>query len=131
MARTEAVARQSVLPQLGLRPDQVGRMRGRHRTRILNFLLRWEYFQELHACLDAAVAAAPARVSLLDLRASAYLAQERPARALEVLRQRLLIRTSILPRTLLARAHLAMGQIEESDRVSAALLTKAPKSVFV
>ena len=70
---------QSILGQLDLTLDDVLALPGRERTRLLNFLLRWDHVDALHACLDTLIPHNPTLVSLLDLRARAYLAQERYA----------------------------------------------------
>ena len=43
----------SILAELGLTPAQTPELRSNDRSRLLNFLLRWDYIAELHACLDA------------------------------------------------------------------------------
>ena len=46
----------SVLGPLGLTPEQSLELTGGDRSRLLNFLLRWERFDTLHACLDVLMA---------------------------------------------------------------------------
>ena len=72
----------NVLAELEIIPRQTLLLAGRQRGRLLNFLLRWEHVEELHACLDVLVPANPTLVSLLDLRAKALLGQDEEALAL-------------------------------------------------
>jgi ATP-dependent DNA helicase RecQ len=89
-----------VLLELGLTPPQAGELAGNERTRLLNFLLRWEHASEAQACLDALLRINPTLVSLLDLRVRASLAQNRPDDALAVMQQRLQLKTSATAQSL-------------------------------
>lgn len=116
------------LPELGLTPAQVREFSGRDRSRLLNFLLRWEHIEPLHACLDALIPANPTLVSLLDLRVKALLAQGRPDEALPVMEERLRHKTSLTARTLLARVHLARGDVEAAHQIARALVEERDDS---
>jgi len=111
----------SVLSELGLAPAQVDELSGHDRRRLLNFLLRWNHVDPLHACLDVLIPANPTLVSLLDLRVRALLVQERPGDAFAVMQRRIERRTSLSARVLLARAHLARGDVEAAREIAHAL----------
>ena len=60
---------QSLLNQLNLQPKDFAKLRSKERSRVLNFLLRWEGHQEAFDCLEAI---GPTKlVSLADIRARA------------------------------------------------------------
>jgi len=119
---------QSVLGDLTI--AQVSRFRGRERSRLLNFLMRWRHIDTLHACLDALIPANPKLVSLLDLRAKAFLAQDRPGDALPVMEKRLQLKSSLTARALLARVHLARGDMKAAHRIARALTAEREESVM-
>ena len=125
---TKADVDASVLDELGLTPDRAVDLGGRERGRLLHFLVRWEHVGPLHACLDALIPARPRLVSLLDFRARALLAQDRPDDALEVMQERLRIRTSPRARALLARAHLARGDREAAQGIARGLVEEREES---
>ncbi len=118
-----------VLAELAIAPRQMVGLTGSERSRLLNFLLRWEQLETLHACLDVLIPARPSLVSLLDLRARAFLAQERPDDALMVMEKRLQIRTSMTARALLARVHLARTDSDAAHRIARDLVREQPESV--
>ena len=60
----------SIVDEVGLTIDQVRELRGHGRSRLLNFLLRWERFEVLHTWLDVLIPRNPRLVSLRDLRAA-------------------------------------------------------------
>ena len=97
----------NVLAGLGLAPQQTLHLVGNQRSRLLNFLLRWEHAETLHACLDVLIPANPTLVSLSDLRAKGFLAQGRADDALAVMQERLERKTSPTARGCLAAARLA------------------------
>jgi len=111
-----------VLVELGISPRQVLGLGGRQRSRLLNFLLRWERIETLDDCLDVLIPANPTLVSLLDLRAKAFLAQGRPDDARAVMEERLERKTSLTARALLARVHLARGDGEAAHQIARALV---------
>jgi ATP-dependent DNA helicase RecQ len=104
---------------------------GNQRSRLLNFLLRWEWFDALHACLDVLIPCYPRLVSLRDLRAKAFLAQGRPDEALPVMEKRLERRESLSARALLARIHLARGDVASGCQIARALLEEAEERALV
>jgi tetratricopeptide (TPR) repeat protein len=117
-----------VLVELGISPRQVLGLGGRQRSRMLNFLLRWECIETLHDCLDALIPANPTLVSLLDLRAKAFLAQGRPDDARAVMEERLERKTSLTARALLARVHLARGDGEAAHQIARTLVEEREDS---
>ena len=118
-----------ILNELDLTPAQVCELSSNDRSRLLNFLLRWDHIEALHACLDALTPANPTLVSLLDLRVRAFLAQGRPDDALTVMQERLQLKTSLTARTLLARIHLARGDVETACQIARALVEEHEDSV--
>jgi ATP-dependent DNA helicase RecQ len=119
-----------ILDKLALTPRQTLQLSGNQRSRLLNFLLRWELVEDVHACLDALIPANPTLVSLLDLRAKAFLAEDRPDEALAVMQKRLGLKTSLTARTLLARVHLAQGDVGVARQIARALVEERDDSVM-
>jgi len=119
-----------VLSELGVVLPRIPLLTGRQRQRLLNFLLRWDHVEALHACLDALIPANPTLVSLLDLRVRALLAQDRPADALPVMEKRLQLKTSLTARALLARVHLARGDGETAHGIAHALVEEREDSAM-
>jgi ATP-dependent DNA helicase RecQ len=109
-------------------PEQTLEMAANERRRLLNFLLRWERFDALHACLDVLIPYRPRLVSLRDLRAKAFLAQGRPAEALPVMEKRLQQRESSPARALLARIHLARGDVELARQIAQTVVDERGES---
>ena len=118
-----------ILAELEITLQQILQLAGNQRSRLLNFLLRWEHVESLHACLDALIPANPTLVSLLDLRVRAFMAQGRPDDALAVMQERVARKTSLTARTLLARVHLARGDAEVAHRIAHALVEEREDSV--
>jgi tetratricopeptide (TPR) repeat protein len=114
---------------LALAPQQTLQLSGNDRSRLLNFLLRWDHAEEVHACLDVLIPANPTLVSLLDLQARAFLAQDRPDDALTVMQERLQLKTSLTARSLLARVHLAQGDLQTAHQIARALVEEHQDSV--
>ena len=106
------------LAHLGLTPDQVSHITGRRRTRLINFLLRWEQFETALACLEEMLAFNPGLVTLLDAQARALLGLDQPDAALDVMHARHQLRTSLSSRVLEARVHLARGDSEAALRIA-------------
>ena len=75
--REDSSEGESVLDALGLRPEDTRKLSSQDRSRLLNFLLRWECLRSLHSCLDILIPARPVLVSLQDLRAKELLARGR------------------------------------------------------
>ncbi len=49
----------NVLDELGIAPRQTVGLASNQRSRLLNFLLRWNHTEEVHTCLDVLVPAIP------------------------------------------------------------------------
>ena len=112
----------NVLIELETTPQQTVRLAGNQRSRLLNFLLRWERVEEVHACLDVLIPVNPNLVSLLALRVRAFLAQDRPGDALVVMQERIGRKSSISARALLARVHLARGDDDAAHQIARTLV---------
>lgn len=120
-----------ILSELDFEPARAGELEGHNRSRLLNFLLRWEHAEAAHACLDFLIRNQPALVSLLDLRVRAYLAQNRPDDALAVMRQRLDLKTSLTAQLQLVRIYLAQGKLDLAHRTAQALAQERPAGITV
>ncbi len=118
-----------VLAELGLSLDEVSALGARHRSRLLNFLLRWEHVAALHACLDILMPQNPTLVSLMDLRAKALLTEERFDEAVAQMQTRLERRKSLTARAWLARMYLAQGNVAAAQEIVEALTAGRPESV--
>ncbi|MFQ6102602.1 MAG: RecQ family ATP-dependent DNA helicase, partial [Anaerolineae bacterium] len=118
-----------LLDQLVLTPQQTLQLSSNDRSRLLNFLLRWDHAEEVHACLDVLIPRNPTLVSLLDLRVRALLAQGRPDDALAVMQKRLRLKSSLTARTLLARVHLAQGDVQTAHQIARTLTEENEDSV--
>jgi len=114
--------RQSILTELGLTPAEVRELGSHDRSRLLNFLLRWDHADDAHACLDALLHVNPHLISLLDLRVRAFLAQDRPDEARLVMKERLARKTSATAQSLLAHVHLARGDTAAAHEIARALV---------
>jgi len=111
-----------VLAQLDLTLAQVCGLPGNERSRLLNFLLRWEYVDTLHDCLDVLMPDNPSLVSLLDLRTRALLAQGRADDAADTMAKRLQIKTSLTARSLLAHIHLDRDDTDAAREIAQSLI---------
>ena len=119
-----------VLSELGFEPARAGELNSHDRSRLLNFLLRWEHVEALHACLDLLLRNQPALISLLDLRARAYLAQNRPDDALAVMLQRLEYKTSFTARSQLTHIYVEQGHLDAAQRAARSLVEEQPVGVI-
>ncbi|MFQ5342630.1 MAG: RecQ family ATP-dependent DNA helicase [Anaerolineae bacterium] len=97
------------LTTLNISPAQTPALPANLRSRLINFLIRWEHFDAALACLDPLQRDRPDLVSLYDARTRALLALDRPDEALEVMRARHERKQSLTSRILEARVHLAGG----------------------
>jgi len=120
----------SILDEIGLAPAEICELGAGERSRLLNFLLRWERIETLHACLDTLIPRNPTHVSLRDLRARAFLAQGRPDEALPVMEQRIQWRDSLPARALLARIHLAGGHVGRAKEIARGMTQERDESVM-
>ncbi|HNT75231.1 MAG TPA: RecQ family ATP-dependent DNA helicase [Anaerolineae bacterium] len=122
---------QSILPALGLTAAQAPELRSNERNRLLNFLLRWDYVADLHACLDTIIPRNRPLVSLLDLRVQAFLAEGKPQEALPVMQERLALRdpNSFAAQSLLARVYLALNDLPTAHRIAQELTQAMEESI--
>ena len=79
---------ENALEFLDLSPERSARMTGVRRTRLINFLLRWEQHPAALACLERMLASTPDRVGLLDAKTRALLGLGEVDAALEVAQAR-------------------------------------------
>jgi len=114
------------LAELGLVVGDVPQLDSNERSRLLNFLLRWEHLAPLHACLDALLVEKPDLVSLRDLRVRALVIEERFPEAVSLMRQRLELRSGLRAQALMARVHLAAGEINAAGSIAEALSEAGP-----
>jgi len=119
----------NVFSELDFDPARAGELNSHNRSRLLNFLLRWEYIEALHACLDFLLRNQPALVSLLDLRVRAYLAQNSPDDALTVMQQRLDLKTSHTAQLQLLRIYVAQGKLDLAHQLAQSLTQEQPASI--
>ncbi len=119
----------SVLATLGLSPAQAPELKSDDRNRLFNFLLRWEYYADLHACLDILARRGRPLASLLDLRVQALLGEGKPREALPVMQERLQVRDSLTAQALLAQVHLALADYAAAGRIVQAALQDNGDSV--
>jgi ATP-dependent DNA helicase RecQ len=117
------------LELLDLSAAQVAELGSHDRSRLLHYLLRWEHIDSLHTCLDALLTLYPTLVSLLDLRARAFLTQEQFDGALSTMRRRLDIKSSTTARSLLAQIHVARGDLQSASNIAESLAAEQPDSV--
>ena len=107
--------------ELGLAADQVAQLDSNERSRLLNFLLRWEHLPSLYACLESLLAKKPDLVSLRDLQVRALVTEERFPEAVSLMQQRLELRSSSSAQVLMARVHLAAGEIDAACTIAETL----------
>ncbi len=119
----------SILATLGLSPAQAPELKSDDRNRLLNFLLRWEYYADLHACLDILASRGRPLASLLDLRVQALLGEGKPREALPVMQARLQVRDSLTAQALLARVYLALAEYAAAGQIVQAALRDEGGSV--
>ena len=115
---------ESLLSLLQIEPQAAARLHGSARTRLLNFLLRWEAYPETLACLEPLDV--NKRVSLQDLKAQALYGLGQYPEAVTLLQRRLQKRPTESAHILLARAHLANAEEQEALHI-ARQLTRAAK----
>ncbi len=120
---------QDTLAYLDLSPDLAARLSGNPRTRLVNFLLRWEQYETALLCLDPMLARDPHLVSLHDAKARALLGLNQTGAALETMQTRQQLRTSLSSRALEARVHLARGDADAALGIAAELTAENPDSV--
>ena len=121
---------EAVLRALGLTVEDTLHLAAGDRTRLLNYLLRWEHFAVLHQCLDVLIPRHRSLVSLLDLRAKALLGEGRVDEALAVAQRRAGRKESLPARALLARIHLARGETGKALDAAQAMVAEREESAL-
>jgi ATP-dependent DNA helicase RecQ len=121
----------SFLAELGLAPYRIALLTGQQRSRLLSFLERWGYLEDLHNCLDRVLEAQPDLVSMLDLRAKAFMAEARYDDAVAILQRRIAIRSSVTAQALYVELAITKGDLDTATDLLAALQTEAPDSTMV
>ncbi len=119
-----------LFPGTELTARKVAHLPANVRSRLLNFLLRWQHLDALHDCLDALTADNSDLVSLLDLRVQALLGAGRADEALAVMDRRLQLKTSLTARALLARVHLARGDAGTARQIAHTMTAEQSGSVL-
>ncbi len=114
-----------VLLELGLTPGQTLQLPGRLRSHLVYFLLRWKHHAALAASLDELLPANPSLVSLLDVQARMFLNEGLPDAALDTMRKRHQLRTSMSSQAFVARIHLARHDVQAALEIARTLVTEA------
>jgi ATP-dependent DNA helicase RecQ len=120
---------QNALEHLGLPPEQFAHITGRQRTRLIDFLLRWEQYEAALACLESVLASDPERVGLLDAKTKALLGLDEVDAALEVAQARNRMSSSLSSQALLARVHLARGDVPAALNIAHHLTAERPDRI--
>jgi ATP-dependent DNA helicase RecQ len=119
-----------VLSSLGLTPSDVPSLPTKARRSLTAYLLRWGHFDAARRCLRQLLVTHYHQVSVYDELAKAHLSLDDAERALEIMERRHALRTSSTSQALVARIHLAQGDVEAAQRISQELLDDNPESVM-
>lgn len=119
-----------VLSALGLTPSDVPSLPTKARRSLTAYLLRWGHFDAARRCLQQLLVTHYHQVSVYDALARAHLGLDEAERALEIMERRHALRTSSTSQALVARIHLARGDVEAAREISAELLDSNPESVM-
>ena len=111
-----------ILAELGLTPSDVPSLPTKARRSLAAYLLRWGYFDAAWRCLRQLLVTHYHQVSIYDELARAHLGLDDAERALEIMERRHALRTSSTSQALVARIHLARGDVEAAQRISENLL---------
>lgn len=120
----------TILDDMGLSLEHVSELPSNDRSRLLNFLLRWDHIEALQTCLNVLMPRNPGLVSLADLKIKALLAEGRNAEALTAMRARLAQKTSPTAQALLARIHLARQDTAAAGEIAHALAAQNPDKIM-
>jgi ATP-dependent DNA helicase RecQ len=120
----------NILAALGLTPSDIPSLPTKARRSLMAYLLRWGHFDAARRCLQQLLVTHYHQVSVYDALARAHLGLDDAERALEIMERRHALRTSSTSRALVARIHLARGDMEAAQRISQELLDDNPESVM-
>jgi len=121
---------EDVLSALGLTPSDIPSLPTQTRRSLTAYLLRWGHFDAARRCLRQLLVTHYHQVSVYDALAKAHLGLDDAERALEIMERRHALRTSSTSQALVARIHLAGGDVEAAQRISEELLDGNPESVM-
>ncbi|MFN8486526.1 MAG: RecQ family ATP-dependent DNA helicase [Caldilineaceae bacterium] len=110
----------SLLAQLNIAPAQLYHLSGNLRSRVLNFLLRWEAWEETLACLDELDT--PSLVTLQDMQAEAFVGVGHLGDAIAVMQRRLQQKDSATARGQVARVYLAAHNTDQALQLAQELV---------
>jgi len=116
----------SLLTQINVTPAQIFHLSSNLRSRILNFLLRWEAWQDTLNCL--AELDTPNLVTLQDMQAEVLVGLGRPTEAIAAMQKRLAQKDSATARAQVARIYLAAGEINQALTLAKALVEANPNA---
>jgi len=119
-----------ILTALDLTPSDVPSLPTQARRKLTAYLLRWGHFDAARRCLQQLLVTHYHQVSVYDELARAHLGLDEAERALEIMERRHALRTSSTSQALVARIHLARGDVEAAQRISEELLDGNPESVM-
>ena len=103
----------SLLSQLDIAPAQLFHLSGNLRSRVLNFLLRWEAWQETLDCLNELDT--PNLVTLQDMQAEAFVGIGHLTDAIAVMQRRVAQKDSATARAQVVRIYLAAGDTAQAQ----------------
>jgi ATP-dependent DNA helicase RecQ len=119
-----------ILSTLGLIPSEVPSLPTKARRSLTAYLLRWGHFDAARRCLRQLLVTHYHQVSVYDELAKAHLGLDDAERALGIMERRHALRTSSTSQALVARIHLARGDVGAAQRISEELLDGNPASVM-
>ncbi len=117
---------EDILSSLGLAPDLVPSLAASERSKLIGFLLRWQHLEAAHRCLQQLLVTHSHLVSVYDSLARVYLAQDRPQKAVEMMRRRHTLQISNSSQVLEARALRAAGFRAAAEKIGQLLVTEHP-----
>ncbi|MEM8862501.1 MAG: DEAD/DEAH box helicase, partial [Chloroflexota bacterium] len=112
--------KETLLSQLELTPTDCAALPGKVRNRILDFLIRWEGWEEALETLD--IINRPDLVSMADRKAKALSGMGRTPSAVKVMAERLGAKFSATALSALGRIHLDGGDHEQAQKTAERLL---------
>ncbi len=117
-----------ILNTLSASEARIGSLSGSLRSRLINFLIRWEHYDAVLVCLDVLQRDRPELVSLYDARARALLALDRVDEALATMATRHERKRSLTSQVLEAHLHLARGAHETALAIAKLLVAEHSES---